>query len=338
MQIEEWLIEDNYKNWLNSSYRETMEKFNLTKKQVSSVITKLKKQGKLPSVKKEIYKRENDEYFKHIAEEIYQNHSAEYCSKLLKCSVTVFRKKVCLMRQKGLLKTFYKQNIDFRTGKFCVNIDSIKESDKIIIDYIKDNYETKGISTMAKDLNVPKHKVETLFYKLNLKTPQEVKDREHWERTRKFIGVPRPPHVVEALRNANIKRMHENPNCIYSNCKSGFRDDIGLFVRSGWEANIIRFLNKKGIAWQYEPKRVKLKDGSTYLVDLKIEWKGKVTFIEVKGWWDNDSKKKVNIFREDNTLLVIDEKAYYPCSCYRLLSNSPFYICTSSSRWRWWTW
>jgi hypothetical protein len=36
--------------------------------------------------------------------------------------------------------------------------------------------------------------------------------------------------------------------------KQGKRIDLGIYVRSAWEANICRWLNHTGEAWMYEPK------------------------------------------------------------------------------------
>lgn len=46
--------------------------------------------------------------------------------------------------------------------------------------------------------------------------------------------------------------------------KSGFRKDLGHSVRSSWEANVCRILNKYNIVYEYEKHTFKLKDGTTY--------------------------------------------------------------------------
>lgn len=64
--------------------------------------------------------------------------------------------------------------------------------------------------------------------------------------------------------------------------KSGYKKDIGLTVRSGWEANVARILNYKGIPFEYEPRlyALKLRKSTVhYLPDFIIN--GKV--VEVKG-------------------------------------------------------
>lgn len=64
--------------------------------------------------------------------------------------------------------------------------------------------------------------------------------------------------------------------------KQGFREDLGFWVRSSWEANIARVLKYEQISFQYEPWRLPV-DDSTYLPDFLLDSN---TILEVKGYPD----------------------------------------------------
>ena len=79
----------------------------------------------------------------------------------------------------------------------------------------------------------------------------------------------------------------------------GKREDIGLYVRSRWEANYARYLNflveNKSIRrWEYEPDTFEfkgIKRGTRfYTPDFKVyENNGDIIYHEVKGWMDKRS-------------------------------------------------
>lgn len=88
----------------------------------------------------------------------------------------------------------------------------------------------------------------------------------------------------------------------YQYTKTGFREDIGLNVRSSWEANFVRVLNIYKIEFQFEPTvfGFPIKRGTKgytpdFLLTRNNEW------IEVKGYLDDKSKIKLKRF-----------KRYYP--------------------------
>jgi hypothetical protein len=91
----------------------------------------------------------------------------------------------------------------------------------------------------------------------------------------------------------------------------GYRKDLGRFFRSEWEAAYARYLNANGIPWEYEIYAFILSNGKNYLPDFYLpqtdEW------VEVKGWWDDKSIEKCNLFETDypNETLVKIDKANY---------------------------
>lgn len=85
--------------------------------------------------------------------------------------------------------------------------------------------------------------------------------------------------------------------------KGGTRVDLGIYVRSSWEANYARYLNWLQAngqikSWEYEPVTFEfhaIKRGSRfYTPDFRItENSGAQKFHEVKGWLDKRSKTKL---------------------------------------------
>jgi hypothetical protein len=111
---------------------------------------------------------------------------------------------------------------------------------------------------------------------------------------------------------ARQKLLKEHPELIYSNANGGKREDLnGQYFRSNWEANYARILNEQKIAWKYEPETFQLSNGTSYTPDFKID---ENKFIELKGWYDNDSKQKIELFLKEYPqyeLDLIGETEYY---------------------------
>lgn len=78
----------------------------------------------------------------------------------------------------------------------------------------------------------------------------------------------------------------------------GKRKDLGLFVRSGWEANTLRYLNYHKIKWEYEPRVFTfpgIKHGTlSYCPDILLE---DGTWLEVKGFLDGKGKTQIRRFK-----------------------------------------
>ncbi len=95
-----------------------------------------------------------------------------------------------------------------------------------------------------------------------------------------------PPH--------ELKRPEKN------RAKSGKREDLGIAVRSPWEANVLRVLTDLGVKWKYEPRTFYFKGekrGATsytpdiYLTELDL-------YLEVKGHLDSKGRSKVRKFKK----------------------------------------
>lgn len=105
--------------------------------------------------------------------------------------------------------------------------------------------------------------------------------------------------------------------------KGGMRDDLGIYVRSSWEANYARYLNwlvsiDEIKEWQYEPDTfefVDIKRGVRfYTPDFRIMNRdNSIEYHEVKGYMDARSKtklKRMAKYHPGVKLIVIDGTAY----------------------------
>lgn len=86
----------------------------------------------------------------------------------------------------------------------------------------------------------------------------------------------------------------------HTKVKAGLREDIGVKVRSGWEASVIRWLNWEGIEWEYEPKRFyyPVQRGTrSYTPDLYLpNYKGG-KWVEIKGSLAKNDPVKIRRFK-----------------------------------------
>lgn len=109
-----------------------------------------------------------------------------------------------------------------------------------------------------------------------------------------------------------------------SGSKAGMRKDIGIYVRSSWEANYARYLNSllnmgRIKSWQYEPKTFQFsgqpKGGRhSYTPDFCVVTNaGTRIYVEVKGWMDTKSKRAID--------LMISQ---YPDVCLHLVLSSTY--------------
>lgn len=82
----------------------------------------------------------------------------------------------------------------------------------------------------------------------------------------------------------------------------------GIRFRSTWEVRIAKWLNDRGVAWDYEAKSFKVGDGF-YIPDFWIESFG--CYWEIKGWLTDKAERKIKTFREtypEIPLVVVDGK------------------------------
>jgi len=80
----------------------------------------------------------------------------------------------------------------------------------------------------------------------------------------------------------------------------GFRQDLGHYVRSNWEADFARILKLHHLDYQYEPKTFKLTRNNGqimhYTPDFYVPKQN--TFYEIKGWFHELDEEKMKLFKE----------------------------------------
>lgn len=127
------------------------------------------------------------------------------------------------------------------------------------------------------------------------------------EKIRRFMTGRKRPELL-----GENNPMFTHPNSYKSKFgKTGFRKDLKIFVRSRWEANIIRIFKFLGFNIQYEPQSFRLSNGETYRPDLFLHETGEL--IEIKGRWLKNAKNKVRLFKNEYPgmkLEIIDKGKY----------------------------
>lgn len=116
--------------------------------------------------------------------------------------------------------------------------------------------------------------------------------------------------------------------------KGGFREDIGRYVRSRWEANYCRYLNHlqsegKVSRWDYEPTTFtfpETRGARSYLPDFLVIYPdGSEVYVEVKGYEKPEDRTKWRRLKKhypDVKLVVVGADAYRAiCSEYGGLPN-----------------
>lgn len=80
----------------------------------------------------------------------------------------------------------------------------------------------------------------------------------------------------------------------------------GAWMRSTYELRFATALDRLGVAWQHEPERFRLPDGSSYAPDFYLPTYG--VYVEVKGYFAPRAQEKVRLFatayRQERLLFV----------------------------------
>ena len=102
-------------------------------------------------------------------------------------------------------------------------------------------------------------------------------------------------------------------NTQYSNFHRGFREHLGVSVRSSWENNVLCWMKHKRMKWEYEPEIFyfeSIKRGTRgYTPDIRLKQGRDYKWVEVKGYLRPQDRTKIKRF-----------KKYYPEECARLVA------------------
>jgi len=107
------------------------------------------------------------------------------------------------------------------------------------------------------------------------------------------------------------RRLRTKRETLYTSARGGFRDDVGQYFRSGWEANVARILTYKRKHWEYETMTFEFETNVSYTPDFYLPDEN--IFIEVKGRMDEKSQRQLelmNVKYPDVTVVVIDGEIY----------------------------
>lgn len=119
--------------------------------------------------------------------------------------------------------------------------------------------------------------------------------------------------TLEQHRRMSIAASKRNASRTYTKGIGGIRKDIGHYVRSRWEANFCRLLQRAKISYKYEAKSFTLENNErsiTYTPDIQLD---ETRYVEIKGWWDEKSKLKAKLMMQQYPkikILVVDEPVY----------------------------
>lgn len=81
-----------------------------------------------------------------------------------------------------------------------------------------------------------------------------------------------------------------------------------IYMRSSYETAFAKWCDKNNIKWQYEPKTFDL-GTTTYTPDFYVPIYA--CYIEIKGWWRDDAKKKFKLFKKlytEEEIVVLTQK------------------------------
>lgn len=81
-----------------------------------------------------------------------------------------------------------------------------------------------------------------------------------------------------------------------------------IYFHSSWEVKYAKYLDKQGIKWLYEPKTFDL-ENTTYTPDFYLPKKN--LYIEIKGYWREDARKKYRLFKKlysDIKIMIYNKK------------------------------
>lgn len=90
--------------------------------------------------------------------------------------------------------------------------------------------------------------------------------------------------------------------------RGGFREDIGHFVRSSWEANFCRILNFLKEPYEYEKYIFKLDNYKKYIPDIFLPKQN--IFLEIKGYRRNNKVKEFKKKYPQKKIIIVDFPIY----------------------------
>lgn len=153
-----------------------------------------------------------------------------------------------------------------------------------------------------------------------------------------LLGRTISPQTRAKLALTVAKRLRENPGAFsrLHVAKAGWREDLGRYFRSSWEANYARFLNFSKVGWKYEHKTFwfsNIKRGTrSYTPDFYLPDEN--VYHEVKGWFDPKSTtklKRMAKYHPDVKVIVIGREWFADANRKGLCRLIPNWECNHMS-------
>jgi predicted DNA-binding protein YlxM (UPF0122 family) len=211
----------------------------------------------------------------------------------------------------------YLYDIKKRNAKYC-SIKCSIESRKIKMpprEVLYDRYWKDEISVnqLAKEYSVSKFLIYKWMKKMLIPTrtiskgvsiaQTGIKHSEEWNEA---ISRGQRKMKPETRKKKILATIYCNRN-YGSRSKGGIRPDLGIYLRSSWEANLCRYYNFFNIKWIYEPEtfffnessliKKKLKRGSVcYTPDFYLP--DTDSLVEIKGFFRLSDMTKLKRFRK----------------------------------------
>ena len=135
---------------------------------------------------------------------------------------------------------------------------------------------------------------------------QETRDKI----SKRLSGIKRTPEQIENMREQTKRLWKEGKLSTHGIGKDGVRNDLGVYMRSRWEANYARLLTYWGMEWEYEPRRFDTPYGS-YCPDFYLPCMD--FYIEVKGFELDGTQARKRQWLIDNHIIslhLVKDKEY----------------------------
>lgn len=205
------------------------------------------------------------------------------------CKTHKFEIKIC----KHCNKEFKVFNAGSKNKKYCSleckrEFNKNKNTKTLICEYCGKKFNTIHNSRFCSTSCSSKHFAPITGFGSKIR-PKEVwnKDLKNCfnEETRQKISDKITLSIVEGRKNKD------------NWAGAGYRDDLGHYLRSKWEANFARIILHNGLTYEFEKKRFKLSNGTHYIPDFYIVEDDQ--YYEIKGYFHEDAKQKMELFKKE---------------------------------------
>jgi hypothetical protein len=188
------------------------------------------------------------------------------CKRCVECAKLVM--KTFKEREKRRLLNINKNNPSYKNGK-----------------YTEESKNNHFCVDCGKKISINSKRCKKCYHKYII-SEKILKGRKKSKAWRKKIS--------ETSRKRGISKGKNNPMFgKVTHGKWGKYKDINM--RSSYEIAYAKYLDKNKIKWQYEPKAFDL-GNSTYTPDFYLPKEN--LYIEIKGYWRDNAKKKFNSFKK----------------------------------------